>query len=167
MEKLFNLEGKLSIVTGAASGLGKAIATGLAECGSDVIIVDRNEKGLLNTEEELKKFGIEVINFKTDLSSLVEIDNLFEKVDLLKRNIDFLANVAGEGILGKPENISIDEFKAVLNNLVICRFYMCQHSGKRMLKRGKGSILNIGSLASTTALGRGHIAYSIAMGGVS
>ena len=96
MEKLFNLEGKLSIVTGAASGLGKAIATGLAECGSDVIIVDRNEKGLLNTEEELKKFGIEVINFKTDLSSLVEIDNLFEKVDLLKRNIDFLANVAGE-----------------------------------------------------------------------
>ena len=133
MEKLFNLEGKLSIVTGAASGLGKAIATGLAECGSDVIIVDRNEKGLLNTEEELKKFGIEVINFKTDLSSLEDIDILFEKVDLLKRNIDFLANVAGEGILGKPENISIDEFKEVLNNLVICRFYMCQHSGKSCL----------------------------------
>ena len=89
MEKLFNLEGKLSIVTGAASGLGKAIATGLAECGSDVIIVDRNEKGLLNTEEELKKIGIEVINFKTDLSSLEDIDKLFEKVDLLKRHIDF------------------------------------------------------------------------------
>ena len=44
---------------------------------------------------------------------------------------------------------------------------MCQQSGKRMLKHGKGSILNIGSLASTTALGRGHIADSIAMGGVS
>ena len=105
MEKLFNLDGKLSIVTGAASGLGKAIATGLAECGSDVIIVDRNGEGLLNTEEELKKFGKEIINFKTDLSSLEDIDKLFEKVDLLKRNIDFLANVAGEGILGKPENI--------------------------------------------------------------
>jgi NAD(P)-dependent dehydrogenase (short-subunit alcohol dehydrogenase family) len=96
MEKLFNLDGKLSIVTGAASGLGKAIATGLAECGSDVIIVDRNGEGLLNTEEELKKFGKEIINFKTDLSSLEDIDKLFEKVDLLKRNIDFLANVAGE-----------------------------------------------------------------------
>jgi gluconate 5-dehydrogenase len=44
---------------------------------------------------------------------------------------------------------------------------MCQQAGKRMLRSGKGSILNIGSLASTTALGRGHIAYSIAMGGVS
>ena len=74
MKKLFNLDGKLSIVTGAASGLGKAIATGLAECGSDVIIVDRNGKGLLNTEEELKKFGKEIINFKTDLSSLEDID---------------------------------------------------------------------------------------------
>ena len=74
MEKLFNLDGKLSIVTGAASGLGKAIATGLAECGSDVIIVDRNGEGLLNTEEELKKFGKEIINFKTDLSSLEDID---------------------------------------------------------------------------------------------
>ena len=50
MEKLFNLDNKLSIVTGAASGLGKAIATGLAECGSDVIIVDRNGEGLLNTD---------------------------------------------------------------------------------------------------------------------
>ena len=88
-------------------------------------------------------------------------------MDLLERNIDFLANVAGEGILGRPENISIEDLKTVLNNLVVCRFYMCQQSGKRMLKHGKGSILNIGSLASTTALGRGHIAYSIAMGGVS
>ena len=47
MNNLFNLKGKLSIVTGAASGIGKAIALGLAECGSDVIIVDRDEKGLL------------------------------------------------------------------------------------------------------------------------
>ena len=167
MKNFFNLENKLSIVTGAASGLGKSIALGLAECGSDVVIVDRNKQGLLKTEEELKKLGIKVFNIITDLSSLKDIDKLFERVDLLDRNIDFLANVAGEGILGEPENISINELETVLNNLVICRFYMCQHSGKRMLKQGKGSILNIGSLASTTALGRGHIAYSIAMGGVS
>ena len=167
MNNLFNLKGKLSIVTGAASGIGKAIALGLAECGSDVIIVDRDEKGLLITEIELKKLGIEVLNIKLDLSSIDDIDNLFDRVDLLERNIDFLANVAGEGILGKPELISIEDLKTVLNNLVVCRFYMCQQAGKRMLRSGKGSILNIGSLASTTALGRGHIAYSIAMGGVS
>lgn len=167
MGNFLNLDGKLSIVTGAASGMGKAIACGLAEYGSDVVIVDRNEKGLLSTEKDLKKIGVEVLNIKTDLSSLEGIDNLFEKVDFLERNIDFLANVAGEGILGKPEKISIEELKNVLNNLVVCRFYMCQQSGIRMLKQGKGSILNIGSLASTSALGRGHIAYSIAMGGVN
>lgn len=167
MNNLFNLKGKLSIVTGAASGMGKAIALGLAECGSDVVIVDRDEKGLLITEIELKELGIEVLNIKLDLSSIDDIDNLFDRVDLLERNIDFLANVAGEGILGQPELISIEDLKTVLNNLVVCRFYMCQQAGKRMLRSGKGSILNIGSLASTTALGRGHIAYSIAMGGVS
>ena len=119
MGNFFNLDGKLSIVTGAASGMGKAVAYGLAEYGSDVVIVDRNEEGLLRTEQDLKKLGVEVLNIKTDLSSLEDIDNLFEKVDFLERNIDFLANVAGDGILGKPEEISIEELKDVLNNLVV------------------------------------------------
>ena len=84
---------------------------------SDVIIVDLDERGALITEIELKKLGIEVLNIKTDLSSIEDIDNLFERVDLLERNIDFLANVAGEGVLGRPENISIEDLKTVLNNL--------------------------------------------------
>ena len=53
-----------------------------------------------------------------------------------------------------------------MQNLVVGRFAMCQEAGRRMLAQGRGSIMNIGSLASTTALGRGHIAYSMAMGAV-
>jgi NAD(P)-dependent dehydrogenase (short-subunit alcohol dehydrogenase family) len=55
----------------------------------------------------------------------------------------------------------------VVQNLVVGRFAMCQEAGKRMLKQGAGSIMNIGSLASLTALGRGHIAYSIGMAAVT
>ena len=59
-----------------------------------------------------------------------------------------------------------EQVQEVFQNLVFGRFRMCQEAGRRMLKAGRGSILNIGSLASTTALGRGHIAYSMAMGAV-
>lgn len=80
--------------------------------------------------------------------------------------IDFLANIAGEGILAKPENITQEQLLTVFQNLVFGRFAMCQEAGRRMLAQGNGSIVNIGSLASNTALGRGHIAYSMAMGAV-
>jgi NAD(P)-dependent dehydrogenase (short-subunit alcohol dehydrogenase family) len=75
--------------------------------------------------------------------------------------------VAGEGILGRPEEITLEEVKQVLQNLVVGRFCSCQEGGRRMLARGKGSIINIGSLASITAMGRSHIAYSMAMGAVA
>ena len=64
------------------------------------------------------------------------------------------------------EEISLEQVQQVFQNLVFGRFCMCQEAGRRMLAAGGGSILNIGSLASITALGRGHIAYSMAMGAV-
>ena len=62
--------------------------------------------------------------------------------------------------------MAVETVQRVFQNLVLGRFVMCQEAGKRMLAAGRGSILNIGSLASTMALGRGHIAYSMAMGAV-
>src|SRR5205823_1399308 len=62
---------------------------------------------------------------------------------------------------------SVETVKQVLQNLVVGRLCMCQEAGRRMLAAGRGSIINIGSIASVTALGRGHIAYSMAMGAVA
>src|SRR4029077_2430141 len=62
---------------------------------------------------------------------------------------------------------SLDEVERTWRNLVYGRFCCCQEAGRRMLKAGRGSIVNIGSLASITALGRAHIAYSMAMGAVA
>ena len=80
--------------------------------------------------------------------------------------VDFLGNIAGDGHLARPEDLQIADLHRVLQNLVVGRFAMCQEAGRRMLAQGRGSIMNIGSLASTTALGRGHVAYSMAMGAV-
>src|SRR5207244_7692731 len=66
-----------------------------------------------------------------------------------------------------PEEILLADVEQTWRNLVYGRFCCCQEAGRRMLKAGRGSIVNIGSLASVTALGRGHIAYSMAMGAVA
>jgi len=68
--------------------------------------------------------------------------------------------------MAKPEEIELEMVEQVFRNLVFGRFCMCQEAGRRMLKAGRGSIVNIGSIASQTALGRSHIAYSMAMGAV-
>lgn len=165
-QRLFDLEGRVAVVSGAASGLGKASALALAEHGADCVLVDINEAGLVETSHEIARFGRKVVAWRCDISDEEDIQQLFSAVDHEFNRVDFLANVAGEGILGKPEDIPITTVHQVFQNLVFGRFVMCQEAGRRMLHAGRGSIVNIGSLASTTALGRGHIAYSMAMGAV-
>jgi NAD(P)-dependent dehydrogenase (short-subunit alcohol dehydrogenase family) len=163
---LFDLSGKVAIVSGAASGLGKAAALALAAHGADLLLADLNEAGLKATADEIQKTGRKAVYRRTDVSDADEIQELFTVLDHQFGRIDFLANIAGEGILGKPEEMPLTTVQQVFQNLVFGRFLMCQEAGRRMLVAGKGSIVNIGSLASTTALGRGHIAYSMAMGAV-
>ena len=91
---------------------------------------------------------------------------MFERIDDEFGRIDFVANIAGEAVRKKPEDISLDEVEWTWRNLVYGRFCCCQQAGRRMLAAGKGSIVNLGSLASVAAMGRGHIAYSMAMGAV-
>jgi NAD(P)-dependent dehydrogenase (short-subunit alcohol dehydrogenase family) len=91
---------------------------------------------------------------------------MFARLDRDFGRIDFLANIAGESIMAPPESITLANVEQVFRNLVFGRFCMCQEAGRRMLAAGGGSIVNIGSIASQTALGRGHIAYSMAMGAV-
>ena len=162
----FDLRGRVALVSGAASGMGRAMALALAEHGADLMLADRNEGGLAATAEEIGQLGRRAIGVRCDVSQPDQIRPMFAQLDREFGQIDFLGNVAGDGILGRPEDLSIDDLKQVLQNLVVGRFCMCQEAGRRMLARGRGSIVNIGSLASVTALGRGHIAYSMAMGAV-
>src|SRR6478672_8191444 len=164
---LFDLSGKVALVTGAAQGLGRAMALALAEAGADALLVDRNEPGASETAAKLQKLGRRAVVAKCDVSDIGQIRGLFQKMDSEFGRIDFLGNVAGDGILGRPEEISLEEVERCWRNLVLGRFCMCQEAGRRMLASGRGSIVNIGSLASITALGRGHIAYSMAMGAVA
>lgn len=163
---MFDLTGKIAVVSGAAQGMGQATSIALAECGADVMLVDRNLDGANATAETIQSMGRKALTSATNVSDPDEIVELFARVDKELGPVDFLGNIAGDGHLATPEDLSIDDLHRVFQNLVVGRFSMCQHAGRRMLEHGRGSIMNIGSLASSTALGRGHIAYSMAMGAV-
>jgi len=163
---LFDLTGRVALISGAASGMGRAAALALADHGADLMLADLNEGGLQKTAADVVAKGRRAIAATCNVSEPAAIRDLFARLDREFGRIDFLGNIAGEGLLGKPEEISIEQVKEVFQNLVFGRFCMCQEAGRRMLKAGRGSILNIGSLASITALGRGHVAYSMAMGAV-
>ena len=164
--KLFDLSGRVAVVSGAAQGLGKATALALAEFGADVMLIDRNLAGSDATADEIRGKKRRAVTSACDVSDPAAIAELFRQVDKEFGRVDFLGNIAGDGHLARPEDLTIEDLHRVLQNLVVGRFAMCQEAGRRMLAQGRGSIMNIGSLASSTALGRGHIAYSMAMGAV-
>jgi NAD(P)-dependent dehydrogenase (short-subunit alcohol dehydrogenase family) len=162
----FDLTGRVALISGAASGMGRASALALAEHRADLVLVDLNAVGVQQTAADITALGRRALPVTCDVSDPAAIRELFAQLDRDFGRIDFLGNIAGEGILGRPEEISLTDVEQVFQNLVFGRFCMCQEAGRRMLAAGRGSIVNIGSLASITAMGRGHIAYSMAMGAV-
>ena len=167
MPNMFDLTDRVAVVTGAAQGMGRAMATALAEAGADLLLVDRNETGTRETAAFITKLGRRASVAGLDVSDPAQIRDLFHRLDTEFGRIDFLGNVAGDAVLAPPEHITLEDVEQVWRNLVVGRFCACQEAGRRMLVSGRGSIVNIGSLASVSALGRGHIAYSMAMGAVA
>ena len=163
---LFNLSNRVALISGAASGMGRASALALAEHGADLMLADINSEGLQKTSADIAALGRRAVPVTCNVSDPVAIRDMFTRLDNEFGRLDFLGNIAGEGLLAKPEEISLETIQQVFQNLVFGRFCMCQEAGRRMLTAGRGSILNIGSIASVSSLGRGHIAYSMAMGAV-
>ena len=143
------------------------MALALAEHGADLMLLDLNSADSEKTADDIRQLGRRAVFANCNVSEPEQIHAMFAHLDREVGRIDFLGNVAGEAALGAPEDIELSSVEQTWRNLVLGRFCMCQEAGRRMLAAGRGSIVNIGSLASITALGRGHIAYSMAMGAVA
>jgi NAD(P)-dependent dehydrogenase (short-subunit alcohol dehydrogenase family) len=163
---LFDLSGRVALVSGAAQGMGRAMAIGFAEAGADVMICDLNEAGVKATADHIQGLGRRAVPVTCDITNVEQIRAMFAQLDREFGKIDILGNVAGPGKLHMPEEIDLADMEKIIYGLVVARFCCCQEGGRRMLAAGKGSIINFSSIGGATALGRGNFPYSVGMGGV-
>lgn len=147
--ELFDLSGKVAIVTGGSRGLGREEAIALGEAGAKVVIMARREQWLDPTHEEIKGLGIECLAFKGSVSSEEDVRRIVaETVDKWER-IDILVNNAGITWGAPAHEMPLDRWKEVMDTNIIGMFICCQEVGKRMMGQGGGVIINI---SSTTGL---------------
>jgi len=163
---LFDLTGRVALVSGVAQNMGRAAAIALAEIGADLLITDINETGLLDTTETIRKLGRKVVPAVYDVWDEVQIRAMYQQVDKEFGQIDIVVNIPGANILGHPEEITVEHFMKVIQATLVSKFISCQEAGQRMLARGEGSIINMSSIGGIRALGRGNFAYSVGQAGV-
>ena len=160
-------ENKIVVVTGAAQGIGKAVAMAYAIANAKVIIADvKVEEGLV-AEQELKNFGHQVEFIKTDVSSPEEVRSLFAQINQKHHTLDILINNAGiSKLFVSPLELEVSEWDRILNSNLRGAF-LCAREAARLMKQSKsaGSIVNI---ASTRAFMSepGCEAYAASKGGI-
>ena len=166
-DHLFDLTGRIAVVTGAASGLAQAIAIGFAKYGADIVAADINDAGLETTAKQITELGRKVITVHCDVSKPEDVNNLFETVDKTFGKVDILLNAPFAFKRMKPEDMSFEDWNHALSVSLTGYFLCAQAAGRRMIQQGTGgSIISIGSIAGALALGRGNFVYSVAKSGV-
>ncbi|HZK70674.1 MAG TPA: SDR family oxidoreductase [Clostridia bacterium] len=163
---LFDLSGKKAIVTGGSRGLGRAMAEGLHNAGAEVVIIATSDS-VFKTAEEIGSNGAKVYGVKGNLSDRTDLTNAFNNaVEALGDTLDILVNAAGITRRTKCEDYTIEDWDSVIETNLTAVFSMCQLSGRIMIKKGKGKIINVASLASFFG-GITICAYSASKGGVA
>src|SRR3954451_20552498 len=146
-DNLFDLRGRVAVVTGAASGLGRAMAIGLARYGADVAGADINDTGLAETVTQITELGRNGVAIHCDVSESENITALFEEIDRVYGRVDILINDAYTGKRARPEELSLDDWNRVMNVNVTAGYLCALAAGQRMIAQGSGgSIINIGSI---------------------
>lgn len=167
LEESISFKNKKVLVTGAASGIGQAIAFRFAEAGADILMIDINEKGLKDTLEKLKKYDSVKESYILNLSKKDEIDSFWEKLNGNNgRGLpDILINNAG--IYPFKDYLLVDEvfYAKTLEINLNSVFWMCQNFIKKRAKKG-GVIVNVSSIEAVAPFKEDLAHYSISKSGV-
>lgn len=147
VNKLFDLTGKVAIVTGGGRGLGQQIAEGFAEAGANVVVCSRKLEACQEVSEELKELGVESFAMKCDVTNPDDVRNVVEQTLEKFGRIDILVNNSGASWGAPVEEMPLDAWQKVINVNVTGTFIMSQAVGKVMLEQKSGKIINIASVA--------------------
>jgi gluconate 5-dehydrogenase len=144
---LFDLTGKVAIVTGGGHGLGRIMAIGLAEAGASVVVCSRKAEKCGETAEELATRGTKALALGCDLTKEEDIDHVVSETIREFGQIDILVNNSGRTWGSTPEDYKLEDWKKVIDVNINGTFLFSQRVGREMISRNGGKIINISSYA--------------------
>ncbi|MBW2270057.1 MAG: glucose 1-dehydrogenase [Deltaproteobacteria bacterium] len=167
MSGIFDVSGRVALVTGASSGLGVDMARGLAEAGAHLVLAARRIDRLDALAAELSERGAEVLAVKCDVADEEQVDGLVARTLERFGRIDVLVNNAGITEIVAAESESLAAFERVIGVNLIGAFLCCQRAGRVMLEAGEGSIVNVASVLGLVGVGQiPQASYTASKGGL-
>jgi NAD(P)-dependent dehydrogenase (short-subunit alcohol dehydrogenase family) len=166
-KKLFDLSGRVALVTGASVGFGEAIALAFADYGCDVAVSDLDLAATQRVADAIKQKGRKSIALTTDTAIPEQITKM--AVDTVRElgTIDIMVNCAGIPQHNAAEDTPVEVWDRVLDINLRGTFLCCQAAARVMLPKGKGVIVNFSSIAGSVGVGRGANAYCASKGGIN
>jgi 2-dehydro-3-deoxy-D-gluconate 5-dehydrogenase len=146
--KLFDLSGKVALVTGGNGGIGLGMAQGMASCGAAIVISGRNTEKAQIALESLRPFGVKTAFIAADVTKKADCVRLVAETEAQFGRLDILINNAGTAIRKMPQDYTEEEWHTVLDTNLTSAFLLSQAAYHAMKRSGGGKIINIGSMMS-------------------
>ena len=167
LKNMFDLSGKVAVVTGGSGGAGKAISIGLALYGADVVCTSRTMSTLEDTAARVEKLGRKVLPVSCDVTDPDSVAAMMKQSIDTFGKVDILVTAAGIARRTEAENMSQEDFNAVMNANVNGTLLCCQAAAKEMISAGQGgNIVTVGSIRGLHGHPAGYVAYATSKGAV-
>jgi len=151
IKELFDLSGRVAIVTGGSRGLGREMAEGLAEAGASLMLCARRDEWLTPTVNEMRERGFRVEGMLCDVSKPEDVQRVVDRTVEVFGKVDILVNNAGVSWGERPEAMPFDKWQKVIDVNLTGAFLFAQAAGREMLKREYGRIINVSSVSGLQA----------------
>ena len=168
ISELFDLSGRVAIVTGGSRGLGREMAEGLAEAGASLMLCARREEWLTPTVDEMRARGFKAEGMICDVANPEQVQRVVDKTIEAYGRVDILINNAGVSWGEGAEKMPLDKWQKVIDINLTGAFLFAQAAGREMLKREYGRIINISSVSGlqSSVEGPHYIGYAASKAGL-
>jgi len=162
---MFDLAGRVAIVTGTSRGLGQYMARALARAGADLVLTSRTRESLRAFEAEIRGLGRRAVSLDLYVRNLESIERMVSEAEKAFGRLDILVNNAGCNVRKPALDVTWDDWNLILDTNLRGSFFVAQAVARRMIARGYGRIINIGSVTSVAGYA-GLGPYGASRGGI-
>ena len=164
-QQLFDLSGRVALVTGASRGLGQYMARALARAGADIAITSRDQGRLAESEEDILDIGGRVLSVELDVLDLASIQSAVQNVEAHFGRLDVLVNNAGCNVRRRALEVTAEDWDKVVNTNLRGAFFVAQAAARIMKAQHLGRVINIGSVTCVAGYA-GMGPYCASRGGI-